>query len=98
MHLIVNRKEEEYSFKLELDVISPIARTVTKPFRSLKVLRQWQQRADIDNNIYILGYREYKLNPVTHQWERFTVFGTTIVLFSELEREYYRLRKNKEEQ
>lgn len=97
MLLIVNKKEDQYSFKLELDVISPIPRTVTKPFRSLKVLRQWQQRADIDNNIYILGYREYKLNPVTHQWERFTVFGTTIVLFSELEREYYRLRKNKEE-
>lgn len=93
-----NKKQDEYPYKLEIDVITPVSRIVTKPFKTLKVLRQWQQRADIDNNIYILGYREYKLNPVTHQWERFTVFGTTIVLFSELEREYYRLRKNKEEQ
>lgn len=97
MLLIVNKKEEQYSFKLEIDVISPISRTVTKPFRSLKVLRQWQKRTDIDNNIYILGHREYMRNPVTHQWERFTVFGTTIVLFSELEREYYRLRSKYEE-
>lgn len=89
--------KNEPSFKLEIDIIAPVCRTVTKQFKTLKVLRQWQQRADIDNNIYILGYREYKLNPVTHRWERFTVFGTTIVLFSELEREYYRLRKNKEE-
>jgi hypothetical protein len=89
----VTEEDNPYLFKLELDVITLIPRTVTKPFRSLKVLRQWQKRTDIDNNIYILNYREYILNPVTHQWERFTVFGTTIVLFSELEREYYRLKK-----
>ncbi|MFV0468719.1 MAG: hypothetical protein ACK5MK_07320 [Dysgonomonas sp.] len=93
-----NKKQDQYTYKLEIDVITPVSRTVTKPFKTLKVLRQWQQRADIENNIYIFGYREYMLNPVTHLWERFTVFGTTIVLFSELEREYYRLRKNKEEQ
>jgi hypothetical protein len=97
MLLRVNKKEDQYSFKLEIDIITPIPRTITKSFRSLKVLRQWQKRTDIDNNIYILGHREYMLNPVTHQWERFTVFGTTIVLFSELEREYYRLRPKHEE-
>jgi hypothetical protein len=86
---------DQYPYKLEIDVIAPVSRTVTKPFWALKVLRQWQKRSDIDNNIYILGYREYMLNPVTHLWERFTVFGTTIVLFSELERKYYRLQKKK---
>jgi len=63
----VTEKDNQYLFKLEIDIITPVSRTVTKPFKTLKVLRQWQQRADIDNNIYILGYREYMLNPVTHQ-------------------------------
>ncbi len=86
----------EYIFKLRIDVTSPIPRTITRNFKSLKSLRQWQQRKDIDNNIYMLGYREYTINEQTKKWERFTVFGKSLVLFSELEREYQRLKHHEE--
>lgn len=43
---------EEYPYKLEIDVIAPVSRTVTKPFKTLKILRQWQQR---DYNRFVLG-------------------------------------------
>ena len=86
----------EYIFKLRIDVTSPVPRTITRNFKSLKSMRQWQQRKDIDNNIYMLAYREYTINEQTKQWERFTVFGKSLVLFSELEREYQRLMTNEE--
>lgn len=71
-------------FKLEIEVTFPIVRTVTKHFNSLKVLRQWQKRNDIDGNMYVLEYREYLFNGSTGQWERFAIFGTTVVPLSEL--------------
>lgn len=40
-----DKKQDQYTYKLEIDVIVPVSRTVTKPFKTLKVLRQWQQRA-----------------------------------------------------
>lgn len=85
-----------YIFKLRIDVTSPIPRTITRNFKSLKSLRQWQQRKNIDNNIYMLAYREYMFNPNTQKWERFTVFGKSLVLFSDLEKEYNRLNTNEE--
>lgn len=88
--------ESEYIFKLRIDVTLPIPRTITRNFKSLKSLRQWQQRKDIDNNIYMLAYREYTINEKTNQWERFTVFGKSLVLFSDLEKEYKRLNTNEE--
>ena len=40
--------EENIKFKMEIDVLVPIPRTVTRDFTSLKHLRQWQKRNDID--------------------------------------------------
>ncbi len=39
--------EENIKFKMEIDVLVPIPRTVTRDFTSLKHLRQWQKRNDI---------------------------------------------------
>ena len=36
--------EENIKFKMEIDVLVPIPRTVTRDFTSLKHLRQWQKR------------------------------------------------------
>lgn len=44
----------------------------------------------------MLAYREYTINEQTKRWERFTVFGKSLVLFSELEREYQRLKRHEE--
>ena len=38
--------EENIKFKMEIDVLVPIPRTVTRDFTSLKHLRQWQKRND----------------------------------------------------
>jgi hypothetical protein len=88
--------DKEYIFKLRIDVTSPVPRTITRNFKSLKSMRQWQQRKDIENNIYMLAYREYTINEQTKKWERFIVFGKSVVLFSELEREYQRLKRHEE--
>ena len=40
--------EENIKFKMEIDVLVPIPRTVTRDFTSLKHLRQWQKRNAID--------------------------------------------------
>lgn len=44
--------EENIKFKMEIDVLVPIPRTVTRDFTSLKHLRQWQKRNDIDGSLY----------------------------------------------
>lgn len=88
--------DEQYIFKLRIDVTNPIPRTITRNFKSLKSMRQWQQRKGIDDNIYMLAYREYTINKKTNLWERFTVFGKSLVLFSDLEKEYKRLNTNEE--
>ena len=49
-------------FKLELDITYPIPRTITKTFNSLKTLRQWENRNDIDNIITVFEKREYILS------------------------------------
>lgn len=46
--------EENIKFKMEIDVLVPIPRTVTRDFTSLKHLRQWQKRNDIDGSLYCL--------------------------------------------
>ena len=45
--------EENIKFKMEIDVLVPIPRTVTRDFTSLKHLRQWQKRNDIDGSLYL---------------------------------------------
>jgi len=70
-------------FKLEIDTFNPVPCTVTKYFKSLKILRQWQKRNNLENQFFVLGYREYVLNKES-KWERFVIFGTNLVLISEL--------------
>ena len=60
--------EENIKFKMEIDVLVPIPRTVTRDFTSLKPLRQWQKRNDIDGSLYCFAHREYLLNE-KGEWE-----------------------------
>ena len=66
--------EENIKFKMEINVLVPIPRTVTRDFTSLKHLRQWQKRNDIDGSLYYFAHREYLLNE-KGEWEQFTVIG-----------------------
>lgn len=65
--------------------IGSIPRTVTRDFTSLKHLRQWQKRNDIDGSLYCFAHREYLLNE-KGEWEQFTVIGKQVVTIGELER------------
>lgn len=76
--------EENIKFKIELDVLVPIPRTVTHKFTTLKHLRQWQKRNDVDSLLTCFAYREYLLND-KGKWERFIVIGKQIKTISELE-------------
>ena len=58
---------------------------VTRDFTSLKHLRQWQKRNDIDGSLYCFAHREYLLNE-KGEWEQFTVIGKQVVTIGELER------------
>ena len=78
-------------FKLEIDTILPIPRTVTYRFSNLKIMRQWQKRKGIPNVYWCISYREYLLNN-NNEWERFIVFGKSIVRLSELEEAVKRLK------
>ena len=69
--------EENIKFKMEIDVLVPIPRTVTRDFTSLKHLRQWQKRNDIDGSLYCFAHREYLLNE-KGEWEQFTVIGKQV--------------------
>lgn len=77
--------EENIKFKIEVDMFVPIPRTITRKFSSLKHLRQWQKRNDLDGSIYFFAHREYLLNNQGN-WEQFTVIGKQIVTITELER------------
>lgn len=77
--------EENIKFKMEIDVLVPIPRTVTRGFTSLKHLRQWQKRNDIDGSLYYFAHQEYLLNE-KGEWEQFTVIGKQVVTIGELEK------------
>jgi hypothetical protein len=81
-------------FKLEIEVIAPILRTVTKKFNSLKVMRQWQKRNDLRGCLWCLGYKEFILK--NEQWEPFTVFGKQIVTLPELYKTIEKLIKSED--
>ena len=70
--------EENIKFKMEIDVLVPIPRTVTRDFTSLMHLRQWQKRNDIDGSLYCFNEKG--------EWEQFTVIGKQVVTIGELER------------
>ena len=77
--------EENIKFKMEIDVLVSIPRTVTGSFTSLKHLHQWQKRNDIDGSLYCFVHREYLLNE-KGEWEQFTVIGKQVVTIGELEK------------
>jgi hypothetical protein len=74
--------DNENSFEIKMEVAIPVLRVVTKSFSTLKIMRQWQKRHDLDSMLWCLGYKEYMCN--NGQWERFTVYGKKIVALSEL--------------
>ena len=71
-------------FKLEMDVITPIPRTITRKFSSLRHMRQWKNRNEIDSCLWCVNSRTYTRNE-KGEWEQFTIFGKQIVLQSEME-------------
>ena len=78
------KEESEMKFKLEMDVITPIPRTITRKFSSLRHMRQWKNRNEIDNCLWCVNSRTYTRNE-KGEWEQFTIFGKQIVLKSEME-------------
>lgn len=74
----------EMKFKLEMDVITPIPRTITRKFSSLRHMRQWKNRNEIDSCLWCVNSRTYTRNE-KGEWEQFTIFGKQIVLQSEME-------------
>ena len=56
--------EENIKFKMEIDVLVPIPRTVTRDFTSLKHLRQWQKRNDIDGSLYCFAQRKGRMGTI----------------------------------
>lgn len=70
-------------FKLELDIVIPLPRTVTYKFKTLKVLRQWQKRHE-DLFFFCINSRMYQLSS-SGIWEKFTVIGKNIVTENQLE-------------
>ena len=82
--------EENIKFKIEIDVLVPIPRTVTRDFTSLKHLRQWQKRNDSDGSLYCFAHREYLLNE-KGEWEQFTVIGKQVVAVTTIESFQFKL-------
>lgn len=78
------KEESEMKFKLEMDVITPIPRTITRKFSSLRHMRQWKNRNEIDSCLWCVNSRTYTRNE-KGEWEQFTIFGKQIVLKSEME-------------
>lgn len=77
-------------FRLEIEITTPILRIVTKSFKSLKIMRQWQKRNDLDNVLWCLEYKEHIFK--NGQWEPFVVFGKQIVTLSELHKTIEKLK------
>lgn len=77
-------EDVEMKFKLEMDVITPIPRTITRKFSSLRHMRQWKNRNEIDRCLWCVNSRTYTRNEIG-EWEQFAIFGKHIVLKSEME-------------
>jgi hypothetical protein len=83
--------EKNDKFKLDIEIIYPCLRVVSKYFASLKVMRQWQKRNDLDHSIVCFGYKEFIF--INEQLERFTIIGKRIVTLSELYALVHKLEK-----
>ena len=77
-------REAEENIKFKMEIYFPQF-CPSCDFTSLKHLRQWQKRNDIDGSLYCFAHREYLLNE-KGEWEQFTVIGKQVVTIGELER------------
>jgi hypothetical protein len=85
-------KNERSLFKLELDIAYPQACIASKYFNELKSLNQWLKRND---SVSIFGYRKYMLTGTGY--ERFEIFGNTVVPLSELKEVIRKIEKSEQE-
>lgn len=84
--------EEQCLFKLEFDIAYPHICIGTKYFNSLKTLNQWLKR---NNSFSIFGHRKYILTE--SGYERFEIFGNTIVTISELKDTIRKIEKSEQD-
>lgn len=84
--------DKQHLFKLELDIAYPQVCILPKYFHSLKILNQWLKRND---SFSIFGHRKYILTD--NGYERFEIFGNTIVPLSELKKVVRKIEKNEKE-
>ena len=84
--------QEENSFRLELDIAYPQICIASKYFKSLKILNQWLKR---NNSFSIFVHRKYILTE--NGYERFEIFGNTIVTLSELKEVVRKIEKSEKE-
>ncbi|MDR2956341.1 MAG: hypothetical protein LBV43_14810 [Prevotella sp.] len=85
-------KNEQFLFKLELDIAYPQICIASRYFHSLKTLNQWLKRND---SVSIFGYRKYMLTDTGY--ERFEIFGNAIVPLSELKEIIQKIEKSEQE-
>ncbi|MDH6311213.1 hypothetical protein M2451_003872 [Dysgonomonas sp. PFB1-18] len=83
---------EQPSFKLEIDIAYPLIYIGKKYFNSLKTLNQWLKR---NESVSIFGHRKYILTDSGYQ--RFHIFGNTIVPLSELQQIVQQIEKSEKE-
>lgn len=84
--------DKEYLFKLELDIAYPQICIISKYFHSLKILNQWLKR---NNSFSIFDHRKYILTD--NGYERFEIFGNTIVTLSELKEAVRKIEKSEQD-
>jgi hypothetical protein len=88
----MNRETPKSKFRLDIEIVYPFHTTVCKYFNTLKIMRQWQKRNDLDRNIYTFGYKELTKNK-EEQWELFTVISKKILTVSQLKKIIHDLEK-----
>ena len=83
----MNTETPPPKFRLDIEVITGERTTimVKKYFTTLKVMRQWQKRNELDRNIFCFGYKELTKNKEGN-WEYFTVTGKKILTISHLKK------------
>jgi hypothetical protein len=88
----MNRETPKSKFRLDIEIVYPFHTIVRKYFNTLKIMRQWQKRNDLDHNIYAFGYKELTKNK-DGQWELFTVTGKKMLTVSQLKNILHDLEK-----
>jgi hypothetical protein len=89
----MNSETPKTKFRLDIEVSDGVNTFVVKKyFTTLKVMRQWQKRNDLDNNFFCFDYKELTKNKAG-EWEYFTVIGKKILLISQLKNIIHKLEK-----